>query len=96
MSMTTMDAYRMKIEAALRELQADLDKLDARIQGAEADARLWFERERRAFEAKEHRLRDRLHELERASSGAMEEVKRGVDEAWADLKASFERARDRF
>ena len=94
--MSTMDAYRMKIEAALRELQADLDKLDARIQGAEADARLWYERERRAFEDKEKHLLERLHKLERASSGAMEEMKRGVDEAWADLKASYERARDRF
>lgn len=94
--MTTPEAYRMKIEAKLRELKADMDKLDARMQQAEADARLWFEKERKAFEAKEAKLRHRLGELERASSGALEELKRGVKEAWADLKASYERARDRF
>lgn len=94
--MTKRDAYRLKIEAALRELKADMDKLDARIQGAEADASLWFDKERKALEEKEQRLVTRLRKLEQAGEGAFEEIERGVEEAWADLKASFERARDRF
>ncbi|RMF10766.1 MAG: hypothetical protein D6763_04905 [Alphaproteobacteria bacterium] len=94
--MSTFDAYRRKIEAELKVLKAEMERLDARLQGAEADARLWFEKERKAIADKEAELRRRLDRLEQAGSDALEELERGVRNAWRDLKTAFERARDKF
>jgi len=77
------EAYEKKIEAQLKEWNADIDKLQARADSAEADAQLEYYQQIDDLRAKQEEAQTKLDELKEAS-----------DDAWEDLKAGVNSARD--
>ncbi len=81
--MSMKEAYEKKIEAQLKEWNADIDKLQARADSAEADAQLEYYQQIDDLRAKQEEAQTKLDELKEAS-----------DDAWEDLKAGVNSARD--
>ena len=74
--MDTKEAYLKKYRAKLAEYNADMDKLNAKLQDMQADA---------AIEA--NGLMANLKQKRDAASRKLDEIGTASDEAWGDLKA---------
>lgn len=94
--MSLRDAYRQKMEGKLEEERARLDVLRAKAKQAVADGKIMAYEELVDAEAKLESAKTRLKELGAASEDAFEELKTGVEGAWASLKSAGERAVEKF
>ena len=94
--MSAREAYQQKLEAKLNETKADIDKLKAKADSAQADAKLEMYEDIERLRKREERVQAKLIELGEAGESAWEDVKAGAESAWEDLRSSFEKARDRF
>jgi len=87
---------REKMEAQMNELDAEIDKLQAQAQQADADARLKVEKELDNLREKRKEAADKLDALREASEDAWEDIKGGLDAAWKSLKNATRSAGARF
>jgi len=94
--MSLKDAYREKIEAQIEEQRARIELLKAKAKRAAADAKIMVYEEIGDADAKLAALKEKLRELGNASGDAWQEMKGGVEQAWADLAESCQRAARRF
>lgn len=94
--MEMKDAYQDKMDARLREWQAKIDALKAKADQAEAEQKIKYYEEIESLRTKQQQMQKKLEELRKASSGAWDEVKAGVDVAWAELQDAAQRAMDKF
>lgn len=90
--MTDREAYRRMMEAQLDEWEAEIQKLSAKARKSQAQAEIDYDQAIRNLEDKREVVRSKLDELSRASGDAWEEMKRGLEIARADLKASVANA----
>lgn len=81
--MSMKDAYEQKIEAQLAEWDAEIKKLRAKAEQAEADAKIQYQKQ----------VED-IRSMQRSAQAKLEELKEAGDNAWEDLKAGMENARD--
>lgn len=94
--MNAQDAYAEKMEAKLKEINAELDKLAAQAEQAQIDAQAEFQRQLDEARTKRDETRKRLAALQEAGGGAFDEMKAGVERAWSELGASFRAAQSKF
>lgn len=94
--MSDKKAYTRKLEAEIEEWNAEIGLLRAKAKSASADAQLEYEQQIDDLERKRDEMDDKLQELNNASAGAWEDVKRGVNRAWKDMTAAVEGAASRF
>lgn len=86
--MSLKDAYVSKMEAQLKEWQAELSKLKAKAQKAAAEGRLEYQKRIEASQTNYQALQRKLDELRRSGEDRWEALKAGVESAWAELKRS--------
>jgi vacuolar-type H+-ATPase subunit I/STV1 len=77
------EEYEQKLQAQLNEWSAEINKLKAKADGAEADAQLEYYKKIEGLQAMQESVNNKLAELKDAS-----------DDAWVDLKAGIDSARD--
>ncbi|MFT6907483.1 MAG: uncharacterized coiled-coil DUF342 family protein [Oleiphilaceae bacterium] len=77
------EEYEQKLQAQLNEWSAEIDKLKAKADGAEADAQLEYYKKIEGLQAMQESVNNKLAELKDAG-----------DDAWVDLKAGIDNARD--
>ena len=94
--MSDKTAYTRKLEAEIEEWNAEIDLLRAKAKSASADAQLDYEQQIEDLKSKRDEMEGKLQELNDASAGAWEDVKRGVDRAWKDMSAAVDAAASRF
>jgi len=94
--MSTKDAYQQKLEAQLREWQADIDKLKARADQADADRKIAYDNEIDSLQQKQQALRQKLEQLRSSGEDAWEELRSGAEKAWKDMDNAFKSALTRF
>lgn len=81
--MSTKKAYEEKLQAQLDEWNAEIEKLKAKADKAEADARIEY-----------YEQIEKLREQQREAQSRLDEFRRAGEDAWEDLKAGIENARD--
>jgi chromosome segregation ATPase len=85
-----------RMEKELKEWGVDLDKLKSRANKAKADVKTEIDREVSTLRAKLNEARKKLEELKTAGGAASTEMRKGVENAWAELKRAFDGARAKF
>ncbi len=83
--MTTRDAYIAKMRVQLDELNANIDKLEARAKKARKDARDGHRAER-----------DKLHEQSKLAVAKLDQLRTAGEESWETMVAEMEKVRDAF
>ncbi|QSR34526.1 coiled coil domain-containing protein [Marinobacterium iners] len=81
--MAMKEAYEKKLQAQLDEWSAEIDRLKAKADSQEADAQLKYYKEI-----------EELRSLQAAANDKLVELKDSSDDAWEDLKAGVDSARD--
>ncbi|MBI1179272.1 MAG: hypothetical protein GC201_01860 [Alphaproteobacteria bacterium] len=81
--MSARDAYVEKLKAQFDQWNDQIDDLETRLRKASTEARSQIESQMAILRARRDETRARLEELRRAS-----------EDAWGDLRAGLEKARD--
>jgi hypothetical protein len=94
--MSERDAYVARMKAKLDEWKADIEKLEAKAAAAQADVKLRYGKQLTELRVKRDAAAGKLGELQRASAGAWESLRAGVDAAWNDMAKAVKEAVGRF
>ena len=90
------EAYEKKLQAQLDEWSAEIDKLKARADRAEADVQLEYYKHIEELRSMQDAARARLSALREAGDDAWEDLKAGIDSAWSSLGSALKSAASRF
>jgi chromosome segregation ATPase len=85
-----------RMEKELKEWGVDLEKLKSRANKARADVKTEIDREVSTLRAKLNEAQKKLEELKTTGGAASTEMRKGVENAWAELKRAFDGARAKF
>jgi hypothetical protein len=94
--MSKKEAYEKKLEAQLQEWKTDIDKMKAKADKADAEAKLEYYKQIEELRTKQEAAQKKLTELKAAGESAWEDLKAGIDLAWTSLGESIKSARSRF
>jgi len=94
--MSTKKAYQQKLNAKLDEWNADINKLKAKADSAEADVKLEYHEQIENLKEKQTAAEQKLNELTQASDAAWEDLKAGTESAWNSLGNAVQNATARF
>ena len=94
--MSTRDDYVQKMQAKLDEWNADIDKLAAKADAAQADAKLKYQEQVEKLKTQRDAARHKLDELGKSSEGAWEDLRTGVELAWDSISMAIRDAIARF
>jgi predicted ATP-binding protein involved in virulence len=95
-TMSKREAYEQKLEAQLKEWKIDIDKMKAKADKADAQARLEYYKKIEELRTKQEAAQKKLTELKAAGEDAWEDLKAGIDLAWGSLGEAVKSARSRF
>lgn len=94
--MDIKDAYKQKMEAQLKEWDAQINLLEAKVENAGADIKVKRAQHLHELRAKQRAASAKMKELEKATSETWEQVKKTADKIWDDLKAGVAAAQSKF
>ncbi|WMC12107.1 hypothetical protein PU634_07010 [Oceanimonas pelagia] len=94
--MNERELYQQKARAKLDEWKAELDKLKAQAEQADADARIELNRQIKTMKAQIEQGESKLDELSEAGEQSWQELKQGFERAWNTLSDAFGKAADKF
>ena len=94
--MSMKEAYEQKLQAQLDEWSAEIDKLKAKADSAEADAQLEYYKKIEELRLMRETAVNKLTELKDAGGDAWEDLKAGIDSSWDSLGNALKSAASRF
>lgn len=94
--MSMKEAYEQKLQAQLDEWSAEIDKLKAKTDAAEADVQLEYYKQIEELRSMQEAANNKLVELKDAGDDAWEDLKAGIDSAWGSLGNALKSASSRF
>jgi hypothetical protein len=89
-------AYEEKLDAQLKEWNAQIALFKARADKAKAEAKIEYYRTIETLQHREDDARTKLHELKTAGDEAWEDLKSGAEKAWDEVMAAFHSASLKF
>ncbi len=90
--METQEAYKQKMAAQLKELDAQIKLFEAKLENAGADIRIKHAEDLQALRTKRQAASEKMKELGKAGGDAWETVKETSDNLWDDLKSGIAEA----
>jgi uncharacterized coiled-coil DUF342 family protein len=93
--MTDKDAYVQKLHRKLDEWNAEIDRLKARGDQAEAKGRAEYHKQIQELTERRQAAQKKLEEMRQAGESAWEDLKSGVQNAWDAMEAAVKSARSR-
>lgn len=94
--MSERDIYIEKAKARLDQWNADIAKMQAKVEEAQADAKIDYRKQLEDMRKQRDEAEVRLKELRAAGDDAWSDMKAGFDSAWKNLSDAFEQAAGRF
>jgi lipopolysaccharide export system protein LptC len=89
-------AHEDKLDAQLRVWSAEIELFNAKADKAKAEAKIEYYKMIENLQGKHDAARTRLQELRTASDDAWEEIKKGTENIWTDVRVAFNSAASRF
>jgi uncharacterized coiled-coil DUF342 family protein len=90
------DAYVQKLKAQLDEWNADINKLEAKSDQAEAGAKIEYHKQIADLRARLKEVGNKIGELQQTGEEPWEDLKQGLENSWEILKESFTKAKSEF
>ena len=90
------ESYEKKLQAQLDEWSAEIDKLKAKADNAEADAQLEHYKRIEELQSMQESAANKLTELKDAGDDALEDLQAGIDSTWESLGDALKSAASRF
>lgn len=90
------DQYVKKMKAQLDEWNAEIEKLQAKAEKAEANARIEYDSQLRDLRKMRNDAQSKLSELQKAGDEAWDRLKEGFEGSWQSFQTAVNDARDAF
>ncbi|MGD8367996.1 MAG: hypothetical protein PVG78_10155 [Desulfobacterales bacterium] len=90
------DAYVQQLKAKMKEWRAEIDRLTARAEQAEAQAKIEYQKRIDKLEDKRKDLEDKIDAFQQAGESSWENLKEGIDNSWKIFKMSLSEAKSEF
>ncbi|MEJ2023655.1 MAG: hypothetical protein P8Y00_01290 [Deltaproteobacteria bacterium] len=94
--MGNRDAYVQKLKAEMDEWNAEIDKLAAKADEADAEAKIEYHKQLEELRAERKDVEEKIAEVQQAGDSAWKDLKQGLENSWKILKISFSRAKSEF
>ena len=94
--MSNRDEYVEKMKAQLDQWNAEIVKWEVKAQGAQAEARVEYEKRLVTLHEQREKAMYQMKLLQSAAGEAWVEMMRGTDEAWARMREAFDKASSHF
>ncbi|MGD8524988.1 MAG: hypothetical protein PVJ63_01970 [Thioalkalispiraceae bacterium] len=94
--MSIRQDYEKKIQEHINQWEADIEKLKAYADKAEADLKLKYYEEIEELRVKQRGIQEKLDHLRESGDDAWEDIKTGVELAWVSMQESIKSALSRF
>ncbi len=94
--MSMKEACEKKLQSQLDQWSAEIDKLKAKADAAEADAQLKYYKQIEELRSMQAAANEKLDQLKEAGDDAWEDLKAGIDSAWDSLSGAIKSAASRF
>jgi uncharacterized coiled-coil DUF342 family protein len=95
MKMKTKEDYVQKLHAKIDEWNADIDRLKAKADQVEVDAKIEYQEQIQTLKSKRDEIETKISELSRSGEKAWEDLKAGVDLAWEAMNEAIKSAASR-
>ena len=92
----TIDAYKQKTRAQIKEMKANIQLIEARAEKAGADVRIQYQNKLKGWKSRLEAVESELNGLSDSTQEAWDIVRSGIDNALSELSDSFENARKQF
>jgi len=96
MSVENENIYQQKMAAQLKEWNAQIALLEAKMGNVAADLRLHRTEELQALRLKQQAATEKMHELGRSTGAAWEQLKLTADKLWDDFRVGINAAQDKY
>ena len=83
--MSKKDDYVAKLKAQVDEWNAEVEKWEAMAKGAQADARIEYEKQLDAFRRQREQAMEQMRKIQAAAGDAWLDLARDADDVWAIL-----------
>ena len=87
------DEMKARTEAAMKEWQAQIDKLHAQAKEMQGAGEAKYREQIAELEKSRDEMRGKMNEAMNASEDAWKEMQGGFENAWKSISDSFEKAR---
>lgn len=94
--MSEKNQYIEKAKARIAQWDAEIDKMKAKTDEAEADAKIEYQKQLDEMRTQRDKANARLTELRNASDDAWEDMMSGFVKAWDDISNAFTNAASRY
>lgn len=94
--MSMKEAYEQKLQAQLDKWNAEIERLKAKADDAQADAQMEYLKQVEELRAMQESVYQQMTELRNASNESWKDIKTGIDSAWNALDQSIKAAASRF
>ena len=94
--MSMKESYEKKLQAQLDEWSADIDKLKARADKAEANVQIAYYKQVEELRSLQKTASQKLANLKDAGDDAWEDLKTGIEKTWDKLGHELKSAISRF
>ncbi len=92
----TKEAYLEKLQAKLKEWNAEIDKLKAKAAQSKADLKLEIDKRVGDLEAHRQEVENKIQQLRQAGESVWTDLKGGVQRAWEHLDEAVKSAAAKF
>ena len=90
------ESYQAKVQAQLQKIDARIDEAKAKSQQLEADTKLSYENAIEELQVQRDAVEQKLKELQSSTDEAWATLQAGFESAWNELVSSFEKAGQSF
>jgi uncharacterized protein (DUF3084 family) len=91
-TMDSKEAYKQKLKAQIKEWNAQINLLNAKIENKGADMKLKYSKELDALKGKQDEVLQKIKELDESSTENWEKIKVTADQMLSDLKTGLNNA----
>jgi len=90
-------AYIDKLAAQLKQWDAEIEKMEAKVQEKKADTRILYNKKIEELRNKKEEAQKKLEELRKADdTSAWDDLKSGAEKAFDNIKNTFNSIRSKF
>ena len=90
--MSMKDDYVATMESQIKTWDAEVDKLSAKGEQMNADARAKYAEQLKTMRANRDAAYKKLQEMQAANESTWQQMQAGADEAWAAMKSAMDQA----
>ena len=94
--MSKRNEYLEKLKAQLEEWEYDIDRLEAKLEDAQGDAKVKMDKAINDLKTRQKDMQAKLKNIEEAAEDAWHDVKDSLEMAWDSLKLGFLAAKSEF